>query len=315
MHHLPRGWVMAALPLLTLAAILGYLAGHRGGSAGGRAAASRQPSRLVSVGDLLLEAPAGWLRAGSAPTTPGLRLEGEAVVAPGSPRESGLFGGQLAAGHQSPLPPSFLSTLATVPRTQILDFLGGQAYEYAGLSIPGYPGGLDLYVVPNSSTAPTVLGCYATQALAARRAQCRQLVAKLTLVGQSQNDLNPDPAYAASLGKILRSLDAERLTIRRQMRASTTPASVGALATQLAAHLTAAAGSLATLEAPLAVGAAQTALTSAIVRARDAYRAMASAGASEILSSYDESVVRVEHADDGIDAALETFSLLGYSRP
>jgi hypothetical protein len=314
MHRVRRGLVMIAVPALALAAILGYVAGHRGGRAAGRAPASRGPSRLLSVGDLLLESPAGWQRAGSAPTTPGLQLEGEILLAPGSPRDSGMFGGQLAPGQQSPLPTAFLSTLDAVPRTQILDFLGGQAYEYAGLSIPGYPHGLDLYVVPNSSTAPTVVGCYATPALAARRAACQQVIAKLTLVGQSQNDLNPDPAYANALGKLLRSLDAERLTIRRQMRASTTPAAVGALAKQLAAHLAAAASSLSALEAPLAVGEAQTALADAIVAARDAYQAMAGAAASEVLSGYDESLVRVERADDGIDAALETFALLGYSR-
>ena len=168
--------------------------------------------------------------------------------------------------------------------------------------------------MPNASTAPTVLGCYATPALAARRAACQQIVVKLTLVGQSQNDLNPDPAYAEELGKLLRSLDTERLAIRRQMRASTTPVAVGALAKQLAAHLAAAASSLSTLEAPLAVGEAQTALTGSIVDARNAYEAMARAAASELLSAYDESLVRVEKADDGIDAALETFALLGYSR-
>jgi hypothetical protein len=314
MHRLPRGLVMIALPALALAAILGYVAGHRGGRATGRTPAGREPSHVLSVGDLLLEVPAGWQRTGAAPTTSGLRLEGEVVVAQGSARDSGLFGGRLAPGQQSPLPTAFVSTLDTVPQTQILDFLGAQAYEYAGLSIRGYPHGLDLYVVPNASTAPTVLGCYATPALSTHRAACQQIVSKLTLVGQSQNDLNPDPAYAEALGKRLRSLDTERLAIRRQMRASTSPLAVGALSKQLAAHLAATASSLSTLEVPLAVGEAQTALADAIVHARDAYQAMARAAASELLSSYDEALVRVERADDGIDAALATFALLGYSR-
>jgi hypothetical protein len=314
MDRLPRGLVMIAVPALAVAAILGYVAGHRGGSTGGRASGSREPLQSLSVGDLLLEAPADWRGAAAAPSTPGLQLEGEIAVAPGSARDSGLFGGRLAPGQQSPLPTKFLSTLDAVPHTQILDFLGAQAYEYAGLSIPGYPHGLDLYVIPNSSTAPTVVGCYATPALAAWRPACQQVVSKLTLVGQSQNDLNPEAGYAQALGRLLRSLDAERLAVRREMRASATPAAVGALAKQLATHLAAAASSLSALEAPLAVGEAQTALAAAIVRAGDAYQSMASAAASELLSAYDEALARVERADDGIDEALETFALLGYSR-
>jgi hypothetical protein len=314
MDRLPRGLVMIALPALALAAILGYVAGHRGGRAAGRTAASLQPSRVLSVGDLLLETPAGWRQLGTAPATPGMQLEGEVAAAPASAQDSGLFGGRLAPGQQSPLPAAFVSRLDAVPQTRILDFLGAQAYEYPGLSIPGYPHGLDLYVVPNTNTAPTVLGCYATPTLAARQTACQQIVSKLTLVGQSQNDLNPDPAYAEEIGKLVRSLDAERLAIRRQMRASSTPVALGALAGELAAHLDAAARSLAGIEAPLAVGDAQTALANAILGARDAYRAMASAAETELLSAYDESLVRAERSDDGIDSALETFALLGYSR-
>jgi hypothetical protein len=310
--RLPRGLLQIALPALAFAAVLGYLAGHRGGAEGG-GAGSGGPSRLVSVGDLLLEAPAGWPQRTGAPAIPGLTLEGEAMIAPGSPREAGLFAGQLAPGQASPLPRAFLSTLGGPPHTQVLDFLGAQVYDYSGLSIPGYPGGLDLYVVPNTNTPPTVVGCYATPSLAARRGECEQIVSKLTLVGQTQHELNPDPAYAGALGKLLRSLDAERLAIRRRMRASTTPAAVGTLARQLATHLSAAASSLSTFEAPLAVGDAQTALADAIGHARDAYEALASAAASEVLSVYDESLPKVEKADDDIDAALETFALLGYS--
>lgn len=313
MHRLPRGLLMIALPALAFAAVLGYLAGHRGGAEGG-APGSGGPSRLISAGDLLLEAPAAWRQGGGPPAIPGLALEGETLIAPGAPRDAGLFVGQLAPGQASPLPNAFLSTLGGLPHTRVLDFLGAQAYNYSGLSVPGYPAGLDLYVLPNTNTRPTVVGCYATAALAARRGECEQIVSKLTLVGQTQYELNPEAAYAEKLGKLLRSLDAERLAIRRRMRASATPVAVGVLAKQLAAHLAATASSLSTIEAPLAAGEAQTSLADAIVGARDAYEAMASAAASERLGAYDESLVRVERADSGIDAALATFALLGYSR-
>jgi hypothetical protein len=313
MHRLPRGLLQIALPALAFAAVLGYLAGHRGGAEAG-APASGGASRLISAADLLLETPAGWRQRSGPPATPGLVLEGETLIAPGAPRDAGLFAGQLAPGQARPLPNAFLSTLGVLPHTRVLDFLGSQAYNYSGLSIPGYPAGLDLYVLPNTNTPPTVVGCYATAAFAARRGECEQILSKLTLVGQTQYELNPEPAYAEALGKLLRSLDIERLAIRRRMRASATPAAVGALATQLTAHLAVAASSLSALEAPLAAGEAQTSLANAIVRARDAYQAMASAAAAERLGAYDESLVRVERADSGIDAALATFALLGYSR-
>jgi hypothetical protein len=125
--------------VLVAVAVLGYVAGHRGNTAGSAvsAPASGEASRLVSAGNVLLEVPSRWLRAPTTPAIPGLALEGELAIAPGDVESAGLVSGQLASGQAGPLPAAFVHSLSAVPRTDVLNFLGGQAYEYSGLSIPG----------------------------------------------------------------------------------------------------------------------------------------------------------------------------------
>jgi hypothetical protein len=302
--------------VLVAVAVLGYLAGHRRGASGSTVGASApgQASRLLTTGEILVEVPSRWRQARAAPAIPGLQLEGELALAPGNVESGGLLGGQLATADAAPLPAAFVRALVAPPHTEVLNLPGGQAYEYSGLSVPGYDRALNLYVLPTTGerAGPTVLACYAARGSAALLAQCAQIVAQLTLLGRSQFDLNPDQGYGTRLDRILRSLDSERLTLRRQMRASRTPAAVGALTRALAARLAAADVSLSTLEAPPAAVAAQAALAAAILRARHAYEALGAAASAEALASYDAALGVVERADAGIDAALENFALLGY---
>jgi hypothetical protein len=313
-----RGIRPIAVSVLVVVALLGYLAGHRGapGASSGSASAAKEGSRVISAANVLLEVPARLARSRTAQAIPGLRLEGELTIVPGNVESAGLIGGQLPAGEASPLPAAFLRSLQVVPHTDVLSFLGGQAYEYSGFTVPGYDRTLNLYVVPTSGTGtgPTLLACYAAKGSEAWLAQCQRIVAKFTLVGQAQYDLNPDSQYAARLGGLVRSLDAKRLALRRRMGTSGTPAAVGALARALAAALGASAASLSALEPPVAAGPAQASLVQTLVSARQAYQALAAAASTEMLASYDVALGRVEHADAAIDNALESFALLGYSR-
>jgi hypothetical protein len=318
MELFSRGMRPIIVSVLVVVALLGYLAGHRGapGASSGSASAAKEGSRLVSAADVLLEVPALWARAPTTAAIPGLQLERELTIAPGNAQASGLISGQLPAGQASPLPVAFLRSLDGVPRTDVLNFLGGQAYEYSGFTVPGYSRTLNLYVVPTTGTGtgPTLLACYAAKGFEARLAQCQQIVAKFTLVGQAQYDLNPDSVYAARLGGLVRSLDAKRLALRRRMGTSGTPAAVGALGKALAAALAGSAESLSALEPPIAAGPAQASLAHALLLARQSYQALAAAASSERLARYDAALGRVERADTAIDDALESFALLGYSR-
>jgi hypothetical protein len=318
MELFSRGVRPIVVSVLVVVALLGYLAGHRRASRASNSSGSavKERSRLISTADVLLEVPERWLRVPAAPAIPGLQLEGALTLAPGSGANAGLVAGRFAAGEASPLPAAFLRLLHVVPHTDVLSFLGGQAYEYRGFTVPGYGRTLRLYVVPTTGTGTgtTLLACYAAKGFEARLAQCQQIVAKFTLVGQAQYDLNPDSQYAARLGALVRSLDAKRLTLRRQMGTSRTPAGVGALATALGAALAASAASLSALEPPIAAGAAQSSLARALLGARQAYDALAAAASAEILARYDLARGRIERADAAIDTALESFALLGYSR-
>jgi hypothetical protein len=167
--------------------------------------------------------------------------------------------------------------------------------------------------VPNPGKGATGLVCYAAHAYASMLAQCEQIVAKLTLIGQSQYDLNPDPVYAGRLGGLIRSLDSQRLALRRQMQGLESSSKVGKLAAKLADDFARTATSLSTLEAPLATGSAQAALTFSIQRARDTYRALADAADAEDLRAYNLSLGQVGQSESGVDRALEGFALMGYN--
>ncbi len=306
---------LIAIPLLLAVAVAGYLIGYRHPSRS-PAASLGATSRIVSGADVLLEFPSSWQRATAAPAVPGLQLARELVLAAdGTHAQAGLISGQLPSGEPSPLPAAFRRVLRGVPKTELLDFLGGQAYKYSALRLAGYAPTLtlNLYVIPNPGNGPTAIGCYAAKAYAATLAECEQIVSKLTLVGQSQFDLTPDANYSSRLGTLVRTLDSERLLLRRRMHAAKNPSSLAALAKALAAKLALAASSLSPLEPPIAAGGAQAALGSALLGAEGAYRAL-SASAGSDPSADAAALARVDQAETGIDEALESFALLGYGR-
>ncbi len=316
MHYRRRRVPLLAIPLLLVVAIAGYLVGYRHAPAS-PAAGPQTTSRIASGADVLIEYPSSWQHISSAPAIPGLALTRElALAADGTHTQAGLISGQLPAGEPSPLPAAFRQGLRAVPTTELLDFLGGQAYKYSRLKIAGYPSTqtLNLYVIPNPGNGPTAIGCYAAQAYAAVLSECEQIIAKVTLVGQSQFDLTPDPKYARQLGTLIRTLDSERLQLRLRMRASKSPTALGALAKTLAAKLAAAAAGLSPLEPPIAAGGAQAALGSAFLTAQSAYEALGLSAHEERAGSYAPDLRRVERAEAGVDTALESFALLGYGR-
>jgi hypothetical protein len=200
-----------------------------------------------------------------------------------------------------------------IPHTEVANLLNVQAYNYSHMSISGYDRILDIYVVPKQGDNPTALACYASNGFSTYMPQCEQIVAKLTLVGQSASDLSPDADYARRLAGLVGVLDRERLRLRRAMRRGLTPAAAARLATALAGQFATASASLAALEPPLVAGSAQAALEGATLHARDTYRTLAAAGAAGSVASYDAARGQVDAAEAGVDAALESFALLGYN--
>lgn len=311
----PRSLFPLVASVLVAVAIFGYTAGYRRAPAT-PASVHRETTRTVSGAGILLEYPSGWQPAAVGPEIPGLSLAHPLSLAPGGDSaHAGLLSGQLPGGESSPLPDRLLTLMRGMPHTEVVKLIDGQAYRYSRLRLQGYDRILDLYVILYAGNNPTALACYATKALSGYLSQCEQIVARLTPIGQSSTyDLTPNTAYARRLGALIEGLNGERLKLRREMRVQATPAAVRSLATTLGDRFAAAAASLAALESPPVAGPTQTALASSIVRARDAYRALAGASTVAGQAGYDAARAQVSTAEAGVDTALEGFALLGYSQ-
>lgn len=271
----------------------------------------------ASVAGVQLDYPSSWQTAASVPEIPGLAMAHAAVLAPhGDAGQAGLITGQLPAGEPSPLPGTFVARMRQLPETTVVSLLEVRAYRYAKLSIRGFDRDLTLYAIPNPGGADsTALACYASAQLAADMRTCQQIVATLTLVGQSQSyDLTPEPTYARRLSASIAALDGQRVALRREMSAQATPPTVQRLAARLAAQFDIAATSLAALEPSAATGQAQIVLSSSILRARDAYSALAAAAGAASLPRMTVARQHVYEAETSVDNALESFSLLGYEQ-
>jgi hypothetical protein len=306
-----RRMLVVPAVVLVLAALLGYLLGHQPARAH---TPRREPTSTTSVAGVLLQVPARWRSASSAPEIPGLDLQDAAVFAPsGNASGAGLVAGALPAGQPSPLPPALLAHLRRQPTTAVVDLQEAQAYRYTDLSIAGSDRTVAIYVVPSPGGQPTALACYASPAQAGELAACQRIVATLALAGRSQGySLTPQPEYAQQLSAMVATLDAKRSSLRARMGASASARRVQQLADGLGGAFAQAAGALSGLEPTLANGAAQSALSGALLTAHSAYSALANAAARRDAGAYSAARGRVEAAESAVDTALQAYSLLGY---
>jgi hypothetical protein len=299
------------IPVLVVVAIVGYLLGiHR--SSAPPIPASSGTQKVASGASVLLEYPASWQPAAAPPTLPGLTFTTPLLLAPGGKAaQAGLLSGQLPAGAPSPLPVAFVALLHVVPHVEVVNLTHLQAYRFSGLS--GYERTLDIYVIPTVGGSPTALVCYAPSGSTGYLNQCEQIVASVTLVAQTTYDLSPSASYASQLATLMTALDKERVTVRREIHASTVLRGVASLASTLADRFESAATSLTALEAPQAASAAQAALVIAMTQAHTAYAALASAASADDSASYSTAETQVSAAETSVDSALENYALLGYN--
>ena len=299
------------IPVLVVVAIVGYLVGiHR--SSAPSAPVVGEVLHVASGASVLLEYPSSWQSATTTPAFPGLTIADPLLLAPvGKSTEAGLLSGQFPAGAPSPLPASFVALVHGVPDVEVVSLAHLQAYRFSRLS--GYQRTLDVYVIPTVGGSPTALVCYAPSGSSSYLAQCERIVASVTLVGQTSYNLSPSADYAGRLGALISALNKERLTLRRQIRASTAASDLSMLATTLADRFASAATSLTALEPPQAASAAQAALATALTEAHGAYTALASAAAAEASAGYSTIETRVSTAESAVNGALENFALLGYN--
>jgi hypothetical protein len=296
---------------LVLAALLGYLLGHQPARAPVRAS---EPTSTTSVADVLLQVPARWHAVPNAQQIPGVELHKAMAFAPGgNAAGAGLVVGALPSGQPSPLPSALVARLHHQPTTSVVELQEAQAYRYTDLSVAGSNRTVAIYVVPSPGSQPTALACYASPAQVAELATCQRIVATLTLAGRSQSyDLTPQPEYARQLSAAVATLDAKRSSLRSQMSASKSTVGVQHGAEALAGAFAQAGGTLSRMEPTLANGAAQAALSVAILQAHSAYAALAKAAARREVGAYAAARSHVEAAESAVNAALRAYSLLGY---
>ena len=298
--------------LLAAAAIIGYLTGNSHSSG-----ASKGATRTLSAASVLLEYPSGWQRTAPATEIPGLSLVNAVALAPrGDGAQVGLLVGQLPEGGAGPLPRSFVDHVGQLPDTQVVNLLEIQAYKYAEPSIPGFERKLSIYSIPNPPNGDgTVLACYVSAAFSSYMRACQQIVATVTLVGQSQlYELTPEPTYARELNTSLEALNGQRVALRREMAARATPATARRVATRLAEAFASAGASVSALEPPLAAHRAQATLWDSISRAHEAYAALAAAAGAENTAGFPAARTQVYEAEASVNNALEGFALLGYQQ-
>jgi hypothetical protein len=301
--------------VLVVVAIVGYLIGaHRPSASSpvGSAPPLGQESQTASGSNVALTYPSSWKPVTAVLKIPGLAVAHPLLLAPGGdPSQAGLLSGQLPSGGSSPLPASFVTLVHGVPRAEVVTLENVQAYRYKGLN--GYHRILDVYVIPTAGANVTALICYAASESSSDLRECGQIVASVTLVGQTSYDLTPDASYASQLGGAIAVLDRERVKLRQEIHVRATLAAVAPLATALADRFSNAAAAVSSLEPPIVASATQAALGNALVAARDAYTMLAAAAGTEEPEAYAAAKRQVEAAEAGVDTALESFALLGYN--
>jgi hypothetical protein len=309
----------AALALLVLVAVGGYLIGHYAFSRNHRVT----PVRSTLVANVVLEYPSTWRVAPSAPIAGTLPLAHASVFAPrGRAAQAGLLVGSLHEGEQGPLPQPFLRALGAPLHTAVVSLSELQAYRYSGVRIAGFAGALVVFSIPVPDRAMTVAACYSQSGAGAKEfmRSCTRAVSGLSELGQSESyDLAPAPAYARGLGIAIGGVEHARARAAAAPPRPATADAVRALASGLSAAFSHATAALAALEAPAPVRGAHGAMLRALARASSAYAALAAAAANsqglseaEAWTALAPQRTRARAAEATVDEALQTFALLGY---
>jgi hypothetical protein len=298
------------------AAIAGYMIGVRGSSGSGhsRAPVASTQQRPAFGASVLLESPSGWLTTPATQTIPGMTVAHTVVFAPhGDGAQAGLITGELQAGEPSPLPASFIAHLRGLPSTQVVNLSQGEAYRYSHMNLPGFDRLLTIYVIPRVEGGPSVLACYATAGDAHEIKTCEQIASTMRPVGQSSGELlAPEPEYARRVSAAIGALDRQRATVRSAVGDGAPLETVAGLASGLAHGFGHAAAAIRALQPPVVAGQAQVTLVGSLLRAAEAYHALAGAATAGDTGAYEADRVRVAAAEAAVGSALEGYSLLGY---
>ena len=192
-------WAVAAVALV-VAAVAGYFLGKPDE----KPAPPRADTGLSSsttAGAINLRFPGSWERRGEAPKIPGLALEDQVAVGPGSSQGQGVIAGMSDATGPRLLPAAFVAGLSEPPRPADRVKLGKlEALRYEGLEADGFDGrALTVFAAPTGGGVAT-LACFAPPGGgAAFRADCERVAGSLAVDGETAYPVGADPAYGKDL--------------------------------------------------------------------------------------------------------------------
>ena len=308
---------IVAVLILVAVAIVGFAVG-RGSASDSSPEVSHEAANAATV---VSYAPgSGWRVAPGAPTIPGVSISQPLVLAPGGDAsKAGLIVGELTGGGPGPLPAQLLERLHEPPATDVVDLLNTQAYRYAQVKVAGSNRDITLFTIPGSTTATTVIVCYASAGDTSDLKACEHLAGTLAISTgmprvevRTSEPLTPSAGYGRRIREAVARVNTLLLTVRPTLRAGDTRAGAAKVAARLAAGLAGASESLAGLSPPTAAVGVHEAISASLARARAAYAALSAAAEEDNTAGYATARSQVYSAEAGLSRAVKDLTLLGY---
>jgi hypothetical protein len=304
-------WAAAGLAVIALAALGGYLLGHRGDD--GEPAVA-EGARQVSSGDIRIEVPAGWTSAAGIGAIPGLGLDGEASFSPPAGRDQGeIVIGRSGVTGPSLLPGALVTRLSEAAPTAAVVRLGrAEALRYEGLRTPDIAGALTLHMVPTSDGV-AALACRIPDPDPAGVADaCARAAASFSIGDARVFQIDPSPAYGRRLDAALRPLERDRDAALTALRAARLPTAQAAAARSVAAAYRRAARGLRGIAPGPTRERTHAALVAAIGPNARAFTAMAAAATRNDGVAFDAARRQAASADARLARTLARLRALGY---
>jgi hypothetical protein len=299
--------VVIAAFVAAIAAAAGFILAPGSGSA---PATPLALSQTASTREISISYPSAW-RQTSAATS--LQLSDRIGLGPTHGGGGALIVGIATATDLTLLPKGFAATLLSPPQGAGVQ-LGSMVYRrYLNLLPRDATTPETVYALP--TTAGTVIAsCVAPAANATEfAAGCEHVIASLRLRSGQALPLTASPAFAKSLGEVIRTLDEARATEGHQLVAAKRPADQAAAARRLAAAHAAAATAAGRL-APGPIGAdANVAIVAALQKLSSAYDSLAGAAQHEDKRGYAAASTAVNQADASLRAGFVQLRQDGYA--
>jgi len=270
-------------------------------------------SQTASTSRLSISYPGGWRQATAAPAAVrSLKLSGPVALVP-SAGGGALIVGTTATVDSNLLPTGFGTTLLSAPQGTPVK-LGSRIFlRYLNLLPRDASAPETVYALP--TTGGTVISsCITSTANATEFASaCERAVSSVRLGSSAVLPLTGNPAFAAALGVVIRTLNGARAADGRRLEAATHPADQAVAAGRLSrAYDNAATGAARLTPGP--VGAdANAAITAALHKLGSAYGSLAHAAERADKRQYAAATTAIAQADAALSAGFARLRQDGYS--